>query len=255
MATYSIILAWEIPWTDEPGRLQSVGWQRVRHDWACTHTRKFLLLTTAVKTRNTSVCVCVCVSTSPHTCTFIHLCPTLCDTRDSSPPRFSEHENFQVGILHPVVISYYGGSSQPRNWTCFSWSIVHKFFTTMPHLLQGETLFLGAPKSLQMVTAAMKLKDVCSLEEKLCLTSVQFSCSVVSNSLRPHVCSMPGLPVHHQLPEFTQAHVHRVIDAIQPSYPLSSPSPPAPNPSQHLFQWVNSSHEVASTCEFDPSWK
>ena len=50
--------------------------------------------------------------------------------------------------------------------------------------------------------------------------------------------SMPGLPVHHQLPGFTQTHVHRVSDAIQPSHPLSSPSPPAPNPSQHqsLFQ-------------------
>ena len=46
-------------------------------------------------------------------------------------------------------------------------------------------------------------------------------------------CSMPGLPVHHQLPEFTQTHVHRVIDAIQPSHPLSSPSPPTPSPSQH----------------------
>ena len=60
-------------------------------------------------------------------------------------------------------------------------------------------------------------------------------------------CTTPGLPVHHQLPEFTQTHIHRVSDAIQPSHPRSSPSPPAPNPSQHqsLFQWVNSSHEVA----------
>ena len=59
--------------------------------------------------------------------------------------------------------------------------------------------------------------------------------------------STPGLPVHHQLPEFTQTHVHRVGDAIQPSHPLSSPSPPAPSPSHHqsLFQWVNSLHEVA----------
>ena len=59
--------------------------------------------------------------------------------------------------------------------------------------------------------------------------------------------STSGLPVHHQLPEFTQTHVHRVSDAIQPSHLLSSPSPPAPYPSQHqsLFQWVNSSHEVA----------
>ena len=64
--------------------------------------------------------------------------------------------------------------------------------------------------------------------------------------------STPGLPVHHQLPEFTQTHVHQVSDAIQPSHPLSSPSPPAPNPSQHqsLFQWVNSSHEVAKVLEF-----
>ena len=65
-------------------------------------------------------------------------------------------------------------------------------------------------------------------------------------------CSMPGLPVHHQLPEFTQTHVHRVSDAIQPSHPLSSPSPPGPSPSQHqgLFQWVNSSHQVAKVLEF-----
>ena len=64
--------------------------------------------------------------------------------------------------------------------------------------------------------------------------------------------STPSLPVHHRLPEFTQTHVHWVGDAIQPSHPLSSPSPPAPNPSQHqgLCQWVNSSHEVAKVLEF-----
>ena len=59
--------------------------------------------------------------------------------------------------------------------------------------------------------------------------------------------SMPGFPVHHQLPEFTQTHVHRVGDAIQPSHPLSSPSPPPFNLSQHqgLFKLVSSSHQVA----------
>ena len=63
--------------------------------------------------------------------------------------------------------------------------------------------------------------------------------------------STPRLPVHHQLPEFTQTHAHQVGDAIQPSHPLSSPSPPAPNPSQHqgLFQWVSSSHQVAKVLE------
>ena len=84
--------------------------------------------------------------------------------------------------------------------------------------------------------------------------SVQFS-SVAQSC--PTLCSpmnrsTPGLPVHHHLPEFTQIHVHRVSDAIQPSHPWSSPSPPALNPSQHqsLFQWVNSSHEVAKVLEF-----
>ena len=64
-------------------------------------------------------------------------------------------------------------------------------------------------------------------------SSVQFSRSVVSNICDPMNRSTPGLPVHHQLPEFTQTHVHQVSDAIQPSHPLSSPSSPAPNPSQN----------------------
>ena len=78
--------------------------------------------------------------------------------------------------------------------------------------------------------------------------SVQFSRSIMSNSLQPHEPHrMPGFPVHHQLPEFTQTHVHWVDDAIQPSHPLSSPSPPAFNLSQHqgLFKWVSSSHQAA----------
>ena len=61
-------------------------------------------------------------------------------------------------------------------------------------------------------------------------SSVAQSCPTICDLMN---CSTPGLPVHHQLPEFTQTHVHQVGDAIQPSHPLSSPSPPAPNPSQH----------------------
>ena len=66
-------------------------------------------------------------------------------------------------------------------------------------------------------------------------SSVAQSCPTLCDPMNR---STPGLPVHHQLPEFTQIHVHRVSDAIQPSHPLLSPSPPAPNPSQHqsLFQ-------------------
>ena len=80
-------------------------------------------------------------------------------------------------------------------------------------------------------------------------SSVAQSCPTICD---PMNCSTPGLPVHHQLPEFTQTHVHWVSDAIQPPHPRSSPSPPAPNLSQHqsLFQWVNSSHEVAKYWSF-----
>ena len=87
-----------------------------------------------------------------------------------------------------------------------------------------------------------------------CCLSVQSS-SVTQSC--PTLCdpmnrSTPGLPVHHQLPEFTQTHVHRVSDAIQPSHPLLAPSLPALNLFQHqsLFQGVNSSHEVAKVLEF-----
>ena len=67
--------------------------------------------------------------------------------------------------------------------------------------------------------------------------------------------STPGLPVHHQLPESTQTHAHWVSDAIQPSYPLSSPSPPALNLPQHqgLFHWVSFSHQVAKVLELQLS--
>ena len=74
----------------------------------------------------------------------------------------------------------------------------------------------------------------------------------MSNSLRPHGLQHARLPVHHQLPELAQTHVHRVGDAIQPSHPLSSPSPPAFNLSQHqgLSQRISSLHHVAKVLEF-----
>ena len=80
------------------------------------------------------------------------------------------------------------------------------------------------------------------------LVNVAQSCPTLCDPINR---STPGLPVH-QLTEFTQTHVHRVSDAIQPSHPPLSPSPPVPNPSQHqsLFQWVNSLHKVAKVLEF-----
>ena len=100
-----------------------------------------------------------------------------------------------------------------------------------------------------------KVMEFFLLQRLICwFNSVQFS--LVAQSC-PTLCdpmnrSTPGLPVHHQLPEFTETHVHRVGDAIQPSHPLSSPSLSAPNPSQHqgLFQWVSSSHQVVKVLKF-----
>ena len=84
---------------------------------------------------------------------------------------------------------------------------------------------------------------------KICFSSVAQSCPTLCDLMNR---STPGLPVHHQLPEPTQTYVHWVDDAIQPSHPLLSPSPPAFNLSQHqgLFQWVTSSHQVAKVLEF-----
>ena len=90
------------------------------------------------------------------------------------------------------------------------------------------------------------------------ILSVQFSsvaqlCPTLCNPMNRSTERLStGLPVHHQLSEFTQTHVHRVGDAIQPSHPLLSPSPPAPNPSQQqgLFKWVSSPHQVTKVLEF-----
>ena len=96
-----------------------------------------------------------------------------------------------------------------------------------------------------------KSRPLGNLQPEICISSVQFSSVAQScpTLCDPMNCSTPGLPVHHQLPEFAQTHVHRGSDAIQPSHPLSSPSPPVPNPSQHqgLFQRVNSSYEVTNS--------
>ena len=101
------------------------------------------------------------------------------------------------------------------------------------------TIFVTDRKQKSMVFAVLSAQ----------FSSVAQSCLTLCNPMNR---SRPGLPVYHHLPEFTQTHVHQVGDAIQPSHPLSSPFPPAPNLSQHqgLFQWVNSSDEVAKVLEF-----
>ena len=91
--------------------------------------------------------------------------------------------------------------------------------------------------------------QACTYNISVQFSSVSQSCLTLCD---PMNCSTPGLPVHHQLLEFTQTYAHRVSDAIQPFHPRLSPSFPAPNPSQHqgLFQWVSFSREVAKVLEF-----
>ena len=114
----------------------------------------------------------------------------------------------------------------------------------------GMQGFFNICKSIDVIHHSNKLKDknhmIISIDAKKAFDKIQHPFMIQIRSVAqscltlcdPMNRSTPGLPVHHQLPEFTQTHVHRVSDAIQPSHPLSFPSPPAPNPSQHqsLFQ-------------------
>ena len=131
------------------------------------------------------------------------------------------------------------------------------FFATTQTVAHQASLSITNSQSLlkrMSIQSVMPSNHLILCLPLLLLPSIQFSSVTQScqTLCDPMNCSMPGLPVHHQLLEFTQTHVHWVGDAIQPSHPLSSPSPPAPNPSQHqgLFQWVSSSHQVAKVLEF-----
>ena len=113
-------------------------------------------------------------------------------------------------------------------------ALTGRFFTTVPPGMPQQT-----GNVIQIWTWA---------EHSVQFSSVAQSCPALCNPMNR---STPGLPVHHQLPEFTQTHVHWVGDAIQPSHPLLSPSPPTFNLSQHqgLFKQVNSSHQMAKVLE------
>ena len=147
------------------------------------------------------------------------------------PISSSVHWIFQARILGWVAISFSRGSSWPRAQT-------HVFYTA------GSLLYC---KWIFYYWDTREAPCMCCQFSQL--SSVARSCPTLCNPMNH---STPGPPVHHQLPEFTQTQVHQVSDAIQPSHPLSSLSPPAPKPSQHqsLIQWVNSSHEVAEVLEF-----
>jgi len=129
-------------------------------------------------------------------CWLLSCVQLFCDPMDCSPPGSSVYWILPANILEWVAILFSRESSWPRDWTqvsCFA----GRFFTTWA---TREALHI--------------------------FCSVAQSCPTLCH---PIDCSTPGLPVHHQLPEPTQTHVHHIRDAIQPSHPLSSPSPPAFN--------------------------
>ena len=169
MAAHSSVLAWRIPWAEEPGGLQSIRSQRVEHDW--------------------STLACMLYSLQAYS----------------------------------MVIKYFYTLWNDHH----NESSCRSFYSISDHIPYAWFLSLW-------------------------FQSVQFSQSVVSESLWPHGLQYTRLPCPSSTPRDAQTQVHWVSDAIQPSHLLSFPSPPAFNLSQHpgLFQWVISSHQVAKVLEF-----
>ena len=142
---------------------------------------------------------------------------------DCSPPGSSLHGIWQARILEGLPFPPPRDLPDPeiKPESFLSPASVGRFLTT------GATWEAKIPlDSSNFLPGTQQLSSVSSVQ----FSSAAQSCPTLCDPMNP---SMPGLPVHHQLPEFTQTHAHRVGDAIEPSHPLSSPSPPAPNPSQH----------------------
>ena len=152
----------------------------------------------------------------------VQLCSILCDFMDCRPPGSSVHGILQTRTLKWVAIP-------------FSRDIPNSGIKPQCPALQAGSLRSDPPGKLSEFPLKKKKKKTNHAPPFPQFSSVAQSCPTLCN---PMNSSTPGLPVHHQLPEFTQTHIHRVSDSIQPSHPRSSPSPPASNPSQHqsLFQ-------------------
>ena len=142
----------------------------------------------------------------------LQLCLTLCKPTDGSPPGSAVPGILQARVLEWGAIEF-----------CYR-ELVYQLILRVMRQKQNISVY-----SFQRDPKVTKVLIM------LQFSSVAQSCPTLCDSMNR---STPGLPVHHQLPEFTQTHVHQVSDAIQPSHPLLSPSPPALNPSQHqsLFQ-------------------
>ena len=164
----------------------------------------------------------------------------LCDPMGCGPQGSSVHRIVQARILEWVAISSPRGSSRFRDLTHISCGscTADRFFTTEPPRKPFKLLIASCFCIIFKWPGAYIV--------------LQFSSVHLCPTLRPHGLQHTRFPVHHQLPEFTQTHVHWVGDTIQPSHPLLSPFPPAFNLFQHqgLFKGVSSLHQVGKILEF-----
>ena len=188
---------------------------------------------------------------------FAQSCPTLCDPMSCSSPGSYVHGDFPGKNTGESPHSLLQGviPTQGLNPGLLHWQV-----DSLPSEPPGKHYFRGnLTKFRRKYGSIPNLNTILRVEFESCnglfieflsslFSLVPQSCPTVCD---PIDCSTPGFPVHHQLPEFTQTHVHRVSDALQPSHPLLSPSP-AFNLSQHqsLFQGVSSSNQVAKLLEF-----
>ena len=193
-------------WTGKPGVLQSVGSQRVRHNWATElNWTEFEYIVWPQNSKGHTTMLR----------NFVYLMTF-------------QNDYFIIMEWLPTPVFLPGESQDRGAW----WATIHgNAESSMTELLalslSCSILHPFSSKSFSFDNFALSVQ----------FSSVAQSCLTLCDPMNR---STPGLPVHHQLPEFTQTHIHWVSDAIQPSHPLSSPSSPAPNPSQHqsLFQWV-----------------
>ena len=175
-------------------------------------------------------------------------CLILCDPMDSSPSGSSVHGIFQARMPEWAAFSFSRGAPGLLHCRKILYHLSHREHLKLT-IWYSNSIFGCISKKLYIYTHTHTHTYISDQIRSVQFSSVAQSCPTLCDPMNR---STPGLPVQLQLSEFTQTHVHRVSDAIQPSHPLSSPSPLAPNPSKHqgLFQWINSSHEVAKVLEF-----
>ena len=221
MTTHSSILAWKIPWTEEPGGYSPWGW-RVRHNWVRMYS-------------------------TTHSDLKQHF--TVLETRSPKIKELAMWQSFWMLKQRIHSLAFPDSIDHIHSLAVATSSIFKAKSTESTNLSLSLSDLFASIIIFSLTFQHSSYKDPCDYTGPTWISSVAQSCL---NLCHPMDCSMLGFPVHHPIPEFTQTRVHWVSDAIQPSHPLSSPSPPALNHSQHqgLFKWGSPLCQVAKALEF-----